>query len=97
LYRGINEFKKVYLPRVNIIKDKKGNLLTDPQSVLNSWKNFFNQVLNVDGLHDVRQMDIHTVEQLVPQHSLLKVEIAIGKLESWKVINPLVLIRFPTN
>jgi hypothetical protein len=42
LYRGINEFKKCYQPRINIIKDENGNLLTDPQSVLNRWKNFFN-------------------------------------------------------
>jgi hypothetical protein len=33
LNRGINEFKKGYQPRINIIKDENGNLLTDPQSV----------------------------------------------------------------
>jgi len=30
LYRGINEFKKGYQPRINIIKDENGNLLADP-------------------------------------------------------------------
>jgi hypothetical protein len=35
LYRGINEFKKGYQPRINIIKDENGNLLADPQNVLN--------------------------------------------------------------
>jgi hypothetical protein len=29
LYRGINEFKKGYQPRVNIIKDESGILLTE--------------------------------------------------------------------
>jgi hypothetical protein len=33
LYRGINEFKKGYQPRINIIKDENGNLLVDPLSV----------------------------------------------------------------
>jgi hypothetical protein len=80
LYRGINEFKKGYQPRINIIEDENGNLPVDPQNVLNKWKNFFNQVLNVHGVHDVRQMDIHTAEPLVPEPSLVKVEIAIGKL-----------------
>jgi hypothetical protein len=47
LYRGINEFKKGYQPRISIIKDENGNLLAIPQSVLNRQKNFFNQVLNV--------------------------------------------------
>jgi hypothetical protein len=83
-YRGINEFKKGYQPRINIIKDENGNLITDPQNILNSWKNFFNQVLNVHGVRDVRQMDIHTAEPLVPEPSLIEVEIAIGKLKSYK-------------
>jgi hypothetical protein len=82
LYRGINEFKKGYQPRIRIIKDENGNLLADPQSVLNRWKNFFNQVLNVQGVHDVRQMDIHMAEPLEPSH--VKVETATGKLKSYK-------------
>jgi hypothetical protein len=35
LYRGINEFKKGYQPRINIIKDENGNLIADPQNDLN--------------------------------------------------------------
>jgi hypothetical protein len=45
---------------------------------------FFNQVLNVHGVHDVRQVDIHTAEPLVPEPSLVEEEIAIGKLKSYK-------------
>jgi hypothetical protein len=33
-------------------------------------KNFFNQVLNVHGVHDVRQMDTHTAEQGVKHYIL---------------------------
>ena len=29
LYRGIDDFKKGYQPRNNIVKDEKGNLFTD--------------------------------------------------------------------
>jgi hypothetical protein len=36
-------------------------------------------VLNVHGVHDIKQMDIHTAELLVPEPSLVEVEIAIGK------------------
>jgi hypothetical protein len=61
LYRGINEFKRDCKPEINtIIKDEYSNLLGDQQSVLIRWKNFFNQVLNVHGVHDVRQMDACT-------------------------------------
>jgi hypothetical protein len=52
LYRGINEFKKGYQTRINIIRDANGN--ADLQSVLKRWKIFFNQVLNGHGIHDVR-------------------------------------------
>jgi hypothetical protein len=41
-------------------------------------------VLNVHGDHDVRQTDIHTAEPLVPEPSLVEVEIAIGKLKRYK-------------
>jgi hypothetical protein len=84
LYRGTNEFKKGYQPRINITKDENGNLLADPQNVLNRWKNFFNQVLNVYAIHDVMQMDIHTAEPIIPEPTLVAVEIAIGKLKSYK-------------
>jgi hypothetical protein len=54
---------------------------------LNKWKKFFNHVLNVHGVHDVRQMDIQMAEPLVPEPSLVKVEIAIGKLKSYKSLD----------
>jgi hypothetical protein len=41
LYRGINEFKKGYQPRTNSVKDKRGDLLADPQKILNRWMNYF--------------------------------------------------------
>jgi hypothetical protein len=84
LYRGINEFKKGYQPRINIINNENGNLLADPQNVWNRWKTFFNQVLNIQEVHNVRQKDIQTAEPLVPEPSLVKVETAIQKLKSYK-------------
>jgi hypothetical protein len=59
-------------------------LLADRHIVLKRWKNFSNQVLNVHGVHGDRQMDIHTTELLVPEPSLVKVEIAIGNLKLYK-------------
>jgi hypothetical protein len=51
---------------------------------MNRWRNFFKQVLNVHAVHDIRQMDIHKAEPLVPEPSLVEVEIATGKLKSYK-------------
>jgi hypothetical protein len=59
-------------------------MLSDPQSILNRWKNFFSHVQNVHGVNDVRHMAIHTAEPLVPEPILVKVEIATGKLKSYK-------------
>jgi hypothetical protein len=41
-------------------------------------------VPNIRGVHDVRHMDIHTAKPYVPESSLVEVEIAIGKLKSYK-------------
>jgi hypothetical protein len=60
-----------------------GNLIANPQNVLNRGKNFFNQELYVYGAHYVSQMDIHTAETLVPEPSIVQVEIAIGKLTNY--------------
>jgi hypothetical protein len=59
-------------------------MLADSHIVLNRWKNSSNHVLNVHGVHDVRQMDIHAAEPLMSEPSLVEVEIAIGKLKSCK-------------
>ena len=34
LYRGINDFKKGYQPRCNIVKDYKGDLVADSHSIV---------------------------------------------------------------
>jgi hypothetical protein len=41
-------------------------------------------MLNVHGVHKVRQKDIQTAEPLVPESSLVDVEIATVKLKSYK-------------
>jgi hypothetical protein len=40
--------------------------------------------LNVNGVSDVRQVEIHTAEPLVPEPSVLEVELASEKLKSHK-------------
>jgi hypothetical protein len=50
----------VIQPGTNIVKDEKVDLVTDSHSILVRWKNHFSQVLNVHGVDDVRQTEIHT-------------------------------------
>jgi hypothetical protein len=54
LYRGINQFKKGYQPRNNLVKDERGDLLADPHKILNKWKNYLCELLNVHGAGGVR-------------------------------------------
>jgi hypothetical protein len=61
LYRGITEFKKGYQPKTNMVKDERGDLLVDPQKILTKWKNYFCQLLKVQGPGSIRQTEIHTV------------------------------------
>jgi hypothetical protein len=83
LYRGINEFKRGYQPRNNLVKDENGVLLADSHNILNRWKNYFSQLLNVHNVSDVMQIEVHTADPLVPGPSRLEVEIAIAKLKKY--------------
>ena len=77
---GINDFKKGFQSRTNIVKNEKGDLVADPYSILARWRNYFSQLLNVHGVNEVRQTEIHTAEPLVPEPSAFEVELAIAKL-----------------
>jgi hypothetical protein len=79
--RGINEFKRGYQPRNNIVKNENGDLLANSNNILNRWKNYFSQLLKVHNVSDVRQIEIHMAKPLVPGSSHLEVEIAIAKLK----------------
>jgi hypothetical protein len=83
-YRGINEFKKGYQPRNNLVNDENGDLFPHYHNILNRWKSYFSQLLNAHNVCDVRQIEIHTAEPLVPGLSYLEVEIAIAKLKKYK-------------
>jgi hypothetical protein len=55
LYGGINEFKKGYEPRTNIVKVEKGGLFADTYSVVARWRNHSSQLLNAQSVNVVRQ------------------------------------------
>jgi hypothetical protein len=54
LYRGIGDFKK-------------GDLVADSHSILAMWRNNFCQLLNIHGIKDARQTEIHTAKSIVPE------------------------------
>ena len=52
LYKSINDFKRDYQPRANIVMDEKA---TNSHSILVRCGNHFSQPLNVHGVNDHRQ------------------------------------------
>jgi len=81
---GINDFKKGYQPRGNIVKDEKGDLMADPQIIMARWRKYSSQLFNVYGVKDVKPAEVHTAELLVPEPRATEVKLAIGKLKSHK-------------
>jgi hypothetical protein len=77
--RGINKFKKGYQPRNNLVKDENFDLLADSHNILNRWKKYCYQLLNVHRVSDFRHIEIQRVKP-----SLLEAEIAITKLKEHK-------------
>jgi hypothetical protein len=59
-------------------------MVADSHSIMARWRNCFSQILNVHGVCDVKQAQIHTAEPLVPEPSVLEFELAIEKLKSHK-------------
>jgi hypothetical protein len=84
LYRDIYDFKKEYQPRNLTVKDEKGDLIADSHSIMARWRNYFSQIMNVHGVSDVRQAEIHTVDPLVPEPRVLEIQLGIEKLKSHK-------------
>jgi hypothetical protein len=78
LYRGINEFKRDYQPGNRLVKDENGDLFAYSDNILNRLKTY-SLVLNVHRFSDVRQIEVHTAELLVPNPSPFGVEIAVTK------------------
>jgi hypothetical protein len=64
--------------------DENGDLLADSHNILNRWKSYFTQLLNVHNITTVRPIEIRTAEPLVPGPSHLELEIAIAKLKEYK-------------
>jgi hypothetical protein len=80
----VNEFEYSSQYQSNLVKDENSDQLADSHNILNRWKNYFSQLLNVHRASDVRQIEIHTAEPLVPDPSPFEVEIAIAKLKKYK-------------
>ena len=53
-------------------------------SILARWRDYLSQLLNVHGVNDAIQTEIHTAELLVPEPSAFEVDMTIEKLKRYK-------------
>jgi hypothetical protein len=72
--------------RTNIVKDEQGALVVDSHRILDRRRNYFSQILNVDGVNDVRQT--------IPEPSVCEIESAVDNL---KITNHQILIKYKQN
>jgi hypothetical protein len=66
------------------MQDENGDLLADSHNILNRWRNYFSQLLNVYSVGDVRQIEKDTAEPFIPYPSPFEVETAVAKLKRYK-------------
>ena len=52
--------------------------------IFNGWGDHFSQILDVHGVNDIRQTEIHTAEPLVPEPRASEDKMAIEKLKRHK-------------
>jgi hypothetical protein len=83
LYRGINDFEKSYQARTNKAKMRMVVYLQN-SIVMAGLRNYFSQLLNVQGVNDVRHTEIYTAELLLPEPSTFAIELAIENQKSPK-------------
>jgi hypothetical protein len=59
------------------VKDENGDLLADSHNILNIWKYYYYQLLNVHRVSDVRQTEIYTAELLVSNPSPVELKLLL--------------------
>jgi len=94
LYRGINDFKKGYQPRCNIVKDEKGDLVAEFHSIVARWRNYFSQLFNVYGVKDEVELAIDKLKShKSPGIDQIPAELIKAEVEqfAWRFINLLLL------
>jgi hypothetical protein len=94
MYRRINEFRRDYQPRSNLVQDENGDLLADSHNILNRWKNYV-LLLNVHRVSDVRQIEIQWYLDIRPLWNKFNlVYVLFGRKKILPGIRPLFGIQF---
>ena len=82
----MREIRGGHQSRTDMIKDENGNLLGDTKSILNRWRNYFNNVLNINDREggSFNENTIHTAEPFIVESDELAIKITVKELKSQK-------------
>jgi hypothetical protein len=60
------------------VKVVNGDLLVDSHNIMNRWRDYFSQLFTVRNVSDIRQIEVHTAEPLVPGPIRLEVKCVLN-------------------
>uniref|UniRef100_A0A8D9DWW4 Craniofacial development protein 2 n=1 Tax=Cacopsylla melanoneura TaxID=428564 RepID=A0A8D9DWW4_9HEMI len=86
-YRVTRFFKKGFTPRIDLIKDNDGNLISDESKALEQWKSYFENLLNCEVIRNNRNEEeqlIYLNEEEIEAPTPLEIVNVINKLKTGK-------------
>ena len=87
VYESIRKITGKPSPKVNTIKNKNGNLLSDTEEIIKRWKEYFEELFNDPNESDelmIDQLQSNWDEETPPEIMIEEVEKAINKLKARK-------------
>ncbi|WP_139267336.1 hypothetical protein, partial [Escherichia coli] len=76
------------MQQVRVIKDRDGNVLTGATSVMERWKEYFEELMNEENVREHRVEEVTVVEQEVAKISKDEVRKALKRMKSGKAVGP---------
>jgi len=67
MYQTINQFKKGYQNKFNMIRNKKGELALNTKERAETWKKYFDKLLNTEEPKELK----HEIDKLMKLKNLL--------------------------
>ena len=76
------------IEQVKVIKDSDGRLLTDQESILNRWQEYFKDLMNVENNRERREGEIGTNDEEVDWITEEEVKAAMRRMKNGKSVGP---------
>ena len=79
-------YARLDVQQVRVIKDREGNVLTDARRVMGRWKEYFEELMNVENEREARVEEVTIVDHKVAQISKSEVGKALKRMKSGKAV-----------